>query len=153
MSRIDYIEFKDVAPEDFIPVLNEGSIREHLISHGIFDSESVREWVQGKIKSSSAKGCCIKAVYVDGFLVGWCGIQEDKLNHEIAIVISKSVWGVGTKIFRDMMIWAKDFDHKEVVIHLLESRPVYKALEKIAVNTHATEMLGRTFVTYHIPVL
>ena len=152
MNRIEYVKFSDVTPEDFIPILNEDSIRGHLIEHGLFDKKTVTEWVVGKIESGSTQGCRIRAVYSDSILVGWCGIQEDDSGYELAIVTSKAVWGIGIQIFRDLMLWAKDLGHEEVVIHLLESRPVYKVLEKIAVKTHTTEMLGRKFVTYHIAV-
>ncbi len=152
MREIEYVKFDDVDPNQFIDVLNEESIRGHLISHKLFDSDSVQAWVAGKTSSGEETGCRIRAVFVDDTLVGWCGIQKDSSNYEIAIVISQSAWGIGTHLFRDLMAWAKELGHSQVVIHLLESRPVYKALEKRALKTTVTEMLGRKFRTYFFTV-
>ncbi|MBL1276779.1 MAG: hypothetical protein COB30_011890 [Ectothiorhodospiraceae bacterium] len=152
MSTIKYVKFDDIDPEGFIPVLNEEDIRGHLISHHLFDSQNIKEWVKEKIVCDAMPGCRIRGVYADDTLVGWCGIQQDDEHFEIAVVISKSVWGIGVSIFEALMCWSKELGHKEVVIHLLETRPVYKFLKRKAIKTHSTKMLGRNFVTYHISV-
>ena len=97
-------------------------------------------------------GCRIRAVYSEGALVGWCGIQQDNEDFEIAIVISPAVWGIGLSIFKALMAWSKELGHQEVVIHLLETRPVYKFLKRKAIKVKQTEMLGRSFMTYHLAV-
>lgn len=152
MSTIKYVKFDDVDSEELIPILNEESIRSHLISHALFDSQSVREWVSEKINCNSIPGCRIRAVYLDSELVGWCGIQKDDAGYEIAIVISRSSWGIGTSIFEKLIDWSKELGHQEVIIHLLESRPAYKFLKRKSIKTHSTKMYGRNFLTYHIPV-
>jgi RimJ/RimL family protein N-acetyltransferase len=152
MGEVEYVRFSDIDAEEFISILNEEEIRNHLISHQLFDPHSVNEWVKEKIACGNFPGCRIRAVYLDGSLIGWCGIQKDDDNYELAIVISKSSWGIGISIFREMIVWAKELGHKEVLIHLLETRPEYKFLERKSINSHTTEMLGRKFRTYHIAV-
>ena len=152
MNTITYRKFSAVDSSSFIPILNEESIRDHLISHNIFDEQSVNEWVEEKIECSSIAGCRIRAVYLDNNLVCWCGIQKEDKEYEIAIVISKSSWGIGVSIFNKLIGWSKELGHKEVVIHLLETRPEYKFLRRKSIRTHDTKMLGRKFRTYHISV-
>jgi len=152
MSTTKYVKFNDINPEDFIPVLNDERVRDHLISHSLFDSDNIKEWVKEKIECDSRFDCRIRAVLIDNTLAGWCGIQKDNEHYEIAIVISKSFWGLGILIFKDLISWAKELGHQEVVIHLLETRPEYRFLKRVSTKTHKTKMLGRNFITYHIAV-
>ncbi len=152
MSEIEYSLFGNVNPEEMMGIVNEDSLRVHLIDHPYFDVISLQAWMEEKIRIDSTQGCRIRAVYVDGELAGWCGIQPDDNGFELAIVITKKFWGFGIPIFKTLMRWANELGHKEVLFHLLESRPVYKALNKIATKVQKTEQLGRCFTTYHIPV-
>lgn len=152
VNTIEYVKFSDVDVKDFIPILNEEDIRSHLISHDLFDIQSADAWVKEKITCNAVPGCRVRAVYLDSNLVGWCGIQKYDEEYEIAIVISKSSWGIGSSIFETLMSWSKELGHQEVLIHLLETRPVYKFLKRKSIKTHSTRMLGRNFRTYHISV-
>jgi hypothetical protein len=152
MSEIEFISFNKVTAEDFLPVVNDVSLRKHLIAHPCFDSTSIREWIDGKEQIESISGCRVRAIFIGGILAGWCGIQPDDNGFEIAIVIAKEFWGFGISIFQEMMIWAKEMGHKEIMFHLLETRPEYKFLKRKATKVQKTELLGRNFTTYYISV-
>ncbi len=79
--------------------------------------------MEGKIQTGALSGCRIRAIYIDGKLAGWYGIQPDDNGFELAIVLSEKFWGFGITIFKIMMCWAKELGHKEIVFHLLDSRP------------------------------
>ncbi len=152
MKKIEYKKFNTLDPLEFITILNEQSIRSHLISHGLFEDNSVREWVAGKIEVDAITGCRVRAVYSDSQLVGWCALQKEQGHFEIAIVISKNAWGIGSQIFKEVMRWSEELRHQEVVIHLLETRPQYKFLKKMCIRSYRSKMLGRQFTTYHLQV-
>jgi len=152
MSEIEFLLFDQVSPEDFMAVLNEESLRKHLISHPYFDAASLQSWMESKIKLDAVRGCRIRAVYIGGALAGWCGIQPDANGFELAIVIAQKYWGYGIRIFKTLMCWADELGHEEILFHLLESRPEYKALNKISTQVHKTEQSGRCFTTYHVSV-
>jgi hypothetical protein len=152
MSEIEFLCFNQVNPEDFLGVVNEDSLRTHLIDHPYFNVASLQAWIEDKIKVDAVQGCRIRAVYIGGVLAGWCGIQPDDNGFELAIVISQKFWGFGIPIFKVLMCWANEIGHKEILFHLLESRPEYKALNRISTKVHKTEQLGRCFTTYHVPV-
>ena len=152
MSEIEFLCFNQVNPEHFLGVINEDSLRTHLIDHPYFDVASLQAWMEDKIKVDAVQGCRIRAVYIGGVLAGWCGIQPDDNGFELAIVISQKFWGFGIPIFKVLMCWANEMGHKEILFHLLESRPEYKALNRISTKVHKTEQLGRCFTTYHVPV-
>lgn len=152
MKAIHYREFQNIRSDDFLPLLNAPSLRTHLVAHPEFDSASIADWVKYKIELDAAPGCRIRAVYVDDVLAGWCGIQPDENGHELAIVIGPAFWGVGLRVFRDMMLWAAELGHSELVFHLLETRPEYRFLRKRASRVQVSELWGRQFTSYFIAV-
>ena len=152
MSNIEYLSFKQVDPKKLMAVVNEDSLRAHLISHPYFDIKSIQTWIEDKIEIDAMRGCRVRVVSIDGVIAGWCGIQPDNNGFEIAIVISQKFWGSGIAIFKTLMIWANELGHTEVLFHLLDSRREYKALSKMATKVHRTQLLGRCFTTYHFLV-
>lgn len=149
MKNITYACFEDVDPTQLMSLLNQSDLREHLIDHPYFDSNSIQLWLDEKIKINNKEGCLIRAVNIDEELAGWCGIQPDEDGFELAIVISKSFWGNGVAIFKDLMRWSKDIGHKEVHFHLLDTRREYKSLKKMATKVTETKLLGHNFKTYY----
>jgi hypothetical protein len=152
MNNIKFVTFNNVNIEDLLQVLNEPALRKHLIDHEIFNSNSIKKWIKAKLEIDSAAGCCIRAIYIDEELAGWCGIQPDDHGYELAIVIASKFWGVGISVFKTLMCWAKDLKHQEVLFHLLDSRPEYKALSRLSTKVKKTTLLGRSFSTYYISV-
>ena len=152
MSDIQFFSLDHIDPEHLLAIVNDDTLRKHLIEHQYYTADSIRKWVSEKLKINALKGCRIRAITIDGALAGWCGIQPDDNGFELAIVISQQYWGCGITVFITLMHWAKELGHKEIRCHLLDSRPEYKALKSIAHNVEKTALLGRDFTTYYIPV-
>lgn len=152
MSDIEFRSFKRVDPETFLSIVNEASLRKHLIEHKPFTANSIREWVNQKLEIDALEGCCVRAIYIGGVLAGWCGIQPDDRGFELAIVLSQRYWGKGISVFKTLMRWAGELGHAEIVFHLLDSRPEYKALSRLASKVQKTQWSGRYFTTYYVPV-
>ena len=119
MSEIKFLCFNQVNSEDFLAIVNEDSLRTHLIDHPYFDATSLQAWMEDKINTDAIHGCRVRAVSIGGTLAGWCGIQPDDNGFELAIVISKKFWGFGIPIFKTLMYWAKELGHEEILFHLL----------------------------------
>lgn len=152
MSNIEYLNFKQVDPKDLMAVVNEDSLRAHLVNHPYFNATSIQTWIEDKVRTDAMPRCRVRVVSIGGELAGWCGIQPDDSGFEIAIVISQRFWGSGIPIFKTLMLWARELGHKEVLFHLLDSRREYKALTKMATKVHRTQLLERNFTTYHLSV-
>jgi len=152
MSRIDYVKFSEVSPESFLSMLNKLKVREHLIEHALFDIDSTTAWMDSKLEVDASEGCKVRAINLDNQLIGWCGIQFEEGKYEIAIVLDERAWGLGIKIFHEIMAWAKIIGHKEVSIHFLHTRPKYKFLQKLAKSVYESELLGHKFNTYQLAV-
>lgn len=152
MNNIEYVKLTEINPDEFISLLNKQKIREHLIEHELFDESRVKQWLESKIEVDLIQGCKVRAIVIDKQLAGWCGIQNENKNYEIAVVIDEDYWGLGRIIFRDIMVWAKELGHKTIYIHLLYTRPEYKYLRKMSKKVYESELLGSKFTTYELAV-
>ena len=152
MSRLSYSVLAAVDPADLLPTLNKRAVRAHLIDHPRFDAATAAEWLAGKLAVDATPGCRVRAVLVDGELAGWCGIQFENGQYELAIVLDDAHWGIGPRVFREMMGWARELGHETVCIHFLHTRPAYRFLRKMARRVHESEWLGSRFTTYELAV-
>jgi GNAT superfamily N-acetyltransferase len=152
MSRIEYVAMTKVDPDQLLSLLNKDTVRKHLMNHQSFDKESLSLWSQEKIEVDSARGCRVRAIVVDNQCVGWCGIQQEGGEYEIALVLDDRYWGLGRKIFRELMSWATELGHQTVYVHFLHTRPEYKFLRKIANSVYENEIMGNKFTTYRLSV-
>lgn len=153
MKSIEYLKLSQVNANDFIYILNKLKIREHLIDHNLFDNNSIKNWIKSKLEVDSTQGCRVRAIFINHQLAGWCGIQLEDDEYEIAIVIDEEFWGSGKTVFKDIMSWAKDLGHEKILIHFLHSRPEYKFLRKISTKVYTSQLLGDKFTTYQLPVI
>ncbi len=152
MSRIEYLKLEEIEPTDFLPLLNKQTTRQHLIEHELFDAQRVMEWIKGKVEMDALQGCKVRAIMFDEQLAGWCGIQIEEGKYEIAIVIDDRYWGLGKKIFHELLGWAKEFGLQTIYIHFLYTRPEYKFLRKISKNVYKSVLMESKFTTYELEV-
>jgi len=152
MYKLKYVRFSEINPVNFVDLLNNQKIREHLVDHERFDINSIMGWINSKLEMDSKKGCRVRGILSSNLLAGWCGIQLEQGQYEIAIVINDKYWGIGRSVFNEVMAWAKDLGHDEIYIHFLNSRPEYKFLKKMSKTVFETEHFGEKFVTYKLLV-
>lgn len=152
MNKIEYVSFSEINPDDFSSVLNDDALRKHLMPHACFDAITIRDWMSGKVQCDSMPGCRVRAVLVNGDLAGWCGIQAEGNEFEMAVVIGRQYWGLGLSVFRTLIVWAKELQHQVVVFHLLGSRPQYRFLKRKALKVKRQQLWGRNFTSYWISV-
>lgn len=155
-KALTYKPLQDVDTQALLKLMNSPKVREHLIEHPLFDEATLQQWIDAKNIEDAKLGCRVKAIMFDDTLAGWCGIQQSEgqteAQYEIAIVVDDQHWGIGRRVFKDLLNWAKEFGHKEVYLHLLDSRPEYRFLTKRSKTVSTSELLGRTFTTYQISV-
>ena len=152
MPAIRYLPFHEIPADAFLPLMNRPSTRKHLIEHAVFDATSIRRWVEEKQAVDRAPGCRVRAVEVAGELAGWCGIQDQAGEFEIAIVLDSAYWGIGQSVFRDVMAWGRELGHARLFIQLLDTRRPYRFLRKMATRVCESEWQGRRFTRYELPV-
>ncbi len=145
---VTYASLGEVSQTVLLDLMNDEKLRAHLVDHPKFTEETLKLWVMEKTRIDAADEYRVRAILVDGNIAGWCGIQPDAAGAELAIILSSSYWGSGIQVFRDMMLWAQELGHQEVVFHLLETRRKYRALEKMAKEVKESEWMERKFRTY-----
>lgn len=152
MSTVEYKKFDTINPSDFLSLLNSKKIRKHLIEHELFTIDTLTAWMKNKKQVNATSGCKVRGIICEGELAGWCGIQFEEGKYELAIIIDDKFWGLGKRVFKDMMSWAKELEHGEVYIHFLHTRPEYKFLKKISKNVYEADFFGSKFTTYQLTV-
>ena len=63
MTEINYSSLKSVDFGELLEILNEKSLRRHLIDHPYFDRKSLAEWVESKTNIDK-KALCLKAIRI-----------------------------------------------------------------------------------------
>lgn len=152
MSELEYRRLDEIDYKALTLLLNKHETRKHLVEHQLFNVDTAKSWVKEKLKVDSTKGCRVRALVQGKTLVGWCGIQLEENKYELAIVLDSAFWGLGRRIFKDLMRWAKEFGHDEVYIYFLHTRPEYRFLQKMAKSVSQVELLGDTFTRYQLSV-
>ncbi|MEQ3694131.1 MAG: GNAT family N-acetyltransferase [Thalassolituus sp.] len=152
MSEIQYLPLNSVDIEDLLTLMNKHKTRRHLMNYPVFDLESIQAWVDAKEQIDTLPGCRVRAIVIDRLLAGWCAIQQEGGDYELAIILDEVHWGLGKQIFRELMRWAKELKHDVVLIHLLETRREYKFLRRQALEVSKSSVMGHHFLTYKLKV-
>ena len=152
MSGVEYIAFQELNRTQLLDVVNKERVRKHLVSHDAFDEATLEAWIASKVDVDMAAGCKVRGIKVDGDVAGWCGIQYENGGYELAIVLDPLFWGIGVAVFKDVMEWASELGHREVALHLFNTRPEYKFLKKMASRVYESEMFGQRYTSYLLRV-
>lgn len=152
MKNIEYVDLHNLNRTETLNILNRKKVRDHLVAHEEFDGTLLDEWIKGKVEVNQTYGCKVKGIKVDGATAGWCGIQFENGSYELAIVLDPKYWGVGSGVFQDLLRWASELGHSEVVLHLFNTRPEYRFLRKMADRVYESTIFGQKYTSYELKV-
>jgi hypothetical protein len=117
--------------EEWLELLNSEQVRKHLLQHPIFTAETLASWLSSKIDEDQTPGCRLRAICSNGALAGWCGIQRESGDFELALVLSAGYWGHGRRVVRRILEWGRELGHTHLLAYLPRSRPQTKALARL----------------------
>lgn len=150
---LTYHDLDTPSEAQWLELLNAESVRRHLLQHPQFTSASLQTWLQSKIREDQRPGCRIRAVLSDGELAGWCGIQLETDGHELAIVLSHRFWGHGRQVMNQVVAWAQEMGHRQLLAYLPTTRPQTRAIGKMfGEPVGVRNIQGHEFNTYRIMV-
>ena len=152
MTEITYPRLDAIDAEELLPLLNSHRVRQHLIAHPLFTLSSLQQWLVEKQHVDATPGCRVRAIALNDELIGWCGIQRENDEYELAVVIGEQGWGVGKAVFLELMDWARAMGHREVAINFFHTRRPYRFLIKRAISVRQVELLGASFTRYQLAV-
>ena len=152
-SMLTYHEFYTSSTEEWVELLNLDMVRKHLIKHPMFTTESVKVWLQSKIKMNQERSCILREIRNEGKLIGWCGIQIESGDYELALVLSPKYWGHGRDAINQLKIWAQELGHNQLLMHIPQTRPQKKALERLfGKPIKVSNIKDSIFNTYRIEI-
>ncbi len=150
---LTYHNIDSSSTEDWLELLNSDLVRKHLVQHPVFTTDTVTIWLKSKIKVDQEPYCKVRAIQSDGKLIGWCGIQLESGEYELALVLSPKFWGHGREVMKQVKLWAKELGHTQLFAHLPQTRPQSKALESLfGKPIRASNIQGNNFNTYRIEI-
>ena len=152
MKSIEYTNLRDLDKIELLEILNKPKNRNHLVEHQVFNLALLQTWMDDKIKVNEAKGCRVKGIKVEGSVAGWCGIQYENEAYELAIILDEKHWGLGIRVFKELMNWALELGHTHVVLHLFNTRREYQFLYKMASRVYESNLFGERFTSYELEV-
>jgi len=150
---LTYHKINTSPSEEWLELLNSDLVRKHLMQHPLFTTDTFRIWLQSKIKVDQEPRCILRAIRSDGKLIGWCGIQIESGDYELALVLSPKFWGHGREVMSQIKLWAQELGHKQLLAHLPQTRPQTKALERLfGKPIRASNIQENVFNTYRIEI-
>ena len=125
-------------------------IREHLTGHELFTVDRVKHWIRTKMRRAPGKACR-EALLVAGLPAGvlYSLMETD----EIAIVIDENQWGLGPRIFRDVMDGPRCSAMRRCSCICCIPGLNTDSLRRIARKVYTTELLGDRYTTYELMVV
>ena len=150
---LTYHKIDTAQTDGWLELLNSDLVRKHLIQHPVFTSDTVAIWLQSKVEVDREPCCLMRAIQSDGRLIGWCGIQIESGEYELALVLSPKFWGHGREVVNQIKLWARELGHKHLLAHLPQTRPQTKALERLFGKPIRVSNIHNTvFNTYKIEI-
>ena len=112
--------FSAVRAEDFLPLLNDETLRKHLIPHPLSMGRGAR--LDGVLAGSRRPARLPRARHLPRrHLAGWCGIQPDDEGVELAIVLAKGRLGKRRGDFQRDDGVGEELGHRTILFHLLDT--------------------------------
>lgn len=150
---LTYHPFDVTRIDEWLTLLNSDSVRRHLLEHPLFTRETLADWLKLKIEEDGKPGCRLRVITASEQLVGWCSIQLESDSYEVAIVLSPSHWGYGRQVFEQIVTWARELGHKQLIAHFSQTRPQSKALAKLFGEPIAISTIkNHVFNTYRVEI-
>ncbi|GAA2992155.1 hypothetical protein [Actinokineospora diospyrosa] len=102
--EIEFVRLTEVAPADIVALLDDPAVRGHLpLASGRFDEGACRGWVAAKEAIWDEQGYGPWGFVANGVFLGWGGPQPEGRDVDVALVLHKHAWGLGERIYREVI--------------------------------------------------
>ena len=127
--RLDFGPLSDVAPSDWLTLLNNRSVHRHMPLAGAqWSADQARDWAAGKDRQWVENGYGPWAIHIDGAFAGWGGFQKEGEDADLGLVLLPPYWGHGAAIYAELVGRGfRDLGLPSITILLPPSRPGLKA--------------------------
>jgi hypothetical protein len=150
---IDFARLTKVPPEEIIAHMSDPRVVEHMpLATGGWDRQSCAAFVATKEACWQRDGLGHWAILHRGRYVGWGGFQKEGEDWDYGLVLKPDRFGLGTRITRKALAFAKADPRIPYVTFLLPpSRRHLGGLRRLgATRTGEVDYEGRTFLKFRM---
>ncbi|WP_428645062.1 GNAT family N-acetyltransferase [Roseibium sp.] len=152
-ADITFARLTAISPDELVAHMSDPRVGEHMpLLTMTWDRETARTFVEAKEACWSRDGLGHWAFLADGRYVGWGGFQKEGEEWDFGLVLKPEVFGLGLRIARKALAFARTDDRIPFVTFLLPpSRRHLGALKRLgAVFLNQTEYDGETFLKFRL---
>ncbi len=151
--KIEFKPLRDVSKSEIIELMNNQRLRQHMpLAQGTFNDADYNSFITGKEKLWSEHGFGPWAFIVDGAFAGWGGLQPELGDADIALVLHPAYWGLGKRIYDEIIRRAfTEMGFESVTVLLPPSRTRIKGILRLGFQPDGkVEIEGEVFMRYRL---
>ena len=151
--KIQLDPIRSATQTDIITLMNDKRLRQHMpLAQGDFNEANYRSFIDGIEALWVQYGFGPWAIMVDGAFVGWGGLQPELGDADIALVLHPKYWGLGKRIYDEIIRRAfVEMGFDSVTVLLPPSRTRIKGILRLGFQPDGmVEIEGEAFVRYRL---
>jgi [ribosomal protein S5]-alanine N-acetyltransferase len=151
--KIEFKRLPEICKAEVIALLNHPLVRRHMpLAKGDFDEAAYAAFIADKEALFAEHGYGPWAIVVDGKFVGWGGLQFEEGDADLALVLHPDYWGLGKKIYQEIIKMAfGKMGLESITILLPPSRKGMKGLTKLGFEADGEVIIkGERFLRYRL---
>jgi [ribosomal protein S5]-alanine N-acetyltransferase len=151
--HIEFRRLSDIDQAEIIALNTHPLVRRQMpLSADTFGDAECREWVSGKESQWQEHGYGPWAFVLDGKFAGWGGLQCEGGDPDLALVLHPRYWGMGKRIYDEIMRRAfGEMGFKSVTILLPPSRTRVRAIFRLGFQLDGeVELFEKRFIRYRL---
>lgn len=152
-DRIDFRRLTDLSRETLLAHMSDPRVAQHLpLLTSTWDLDTVDAFVASKEACWRRDGLGHWAIFCSDHYVGWGGFQKEGAEWDFGLVLTPAAFGLGTRIARQALAFARTDDRIPFVTFLLPpSRRHLGALARIGAEPVGTvEHAGAEFLKFRL---
>lgn len=129
---IQFLRLSQISTTGIIALNTHPMVLKHMpLGDTQFDEVYCKNWIAGKEQHWQQYGYGVWAFVIDGSFAGWGGLQNEKGDADLALVLHPDFWGKGQRIAKQMIQEAfKTLNVDSLTIHLPLTRSKLAALRR-----------------------
>lgn len=151
--NLEYRNLREVERTAIIALMNDPSVRRHMpLVPDTFGETHCESFLAAKESMWVEYGYGPQAIFLDGKMVGWGGLQPAGADVELALVLHPDHWGLGRSLYHRMLEQAFGEMRLDTVTVLLpRSRPRSRWLLRMGfLEEGIVSIHNHSFVRYRI---
>ncbi len=97
--KIEFKRLSEVEKPDLIELMNHEAVRRQMpLFAGDFNDSVCDQFIRAKEKLWTEHGYGPWAFFADGSFAGWGGLQPEKGEADLALVLHPDYWGLGKRL-------------------------------------------------------